>query len=268
MRGTHTLHLSDTVSVERGRHFVKVGGEVRHYRSDGYNHVFPRGQLNFFGAFTGSGIGDVLLGYPTVTLLATNDNPQALRTTAANLFVQDDWRVSTRLTVNAGLRYEFNMPPVDAADRMRIFDLETSHAPARGTERRAAAGSARTGTTSRRGSAPPGSCRDDGPDCCGAATACTTTAARSSRTPRSTSTRRTSPSAVYVPGGPVLPTLAEPVPRRPGLPADDLGELARRRTSGMGIRQQGSRGSRRACMASTYAARVGANGRHWCAGAT
>ncbi len=96
VRGTHTLHLSDTVSVERGRHFLKVGGEVRHYRSDGYNHVFPRGQLNFFGAFTGSGIGDVLLGYPTVTLLATNDNPQALRTTAANVFVQDDWRATTR----------------------------------------------------------------------------------------------------------------------------------------------------------------------------
>ena len=126
VRGTHTLHLSDTVSVERGRHFVKAGGEVRHYRSDGYNHVFPRGQLNFFGAFTGSGIADVLLGYPTVTLLATNDNPQALRTTAANVFVQDDWRVTTRLTLNAGLRYEFNKPPVDADDRMAIFDQTTA----------------------------------------------------------------------------------------------------------------------------------------------
>ena len=126
VRGTHTLHLSDTVSVERGRHFVKAGGEVRHYRSDGYNHVFPRGQLNFFGAFTGSGIADVLLGYPTVTLLAANDNPQELRTTAVNVFVQDDWRVTTRLTVNAGLRYEFNKPPVDADDRMAIFDQATA----------------------------------------------------------------------------------------------------------------------------------------------
>ena len=54
--GTHTLHVSDTVSVERGRHFIKAGGEFRHYRSDGYNHLFPRGQLNFQGAYTGSGI--------------------------------------------------------------------------------------------------------------------------------------------------------------------------------------------------------------------
>ena len=52
------------MSIERGRHLLKVGGEVRHYRSDGYNHVFPRGQLNFCGAYTGSGIGDLLLGMP------------------------------------------------------------------------------------------------------------------------------------------------------------------------------------------------------------
>jgi outer membrane receptor protein involved in Fe transport len=53
-----------------------------------------------------------LLGLPTVTILATNDNPQALRTTAVNLFAQDDWRVTGRLTVNAGLRYELNTAPV------------------------------------------------------------------------------------------------------------------------------------------------------------
>ncbi len=126
VRGTHTLHLTDTLSIERGRHFYKVGGEIRHYRSDGYNHVFPRGQLNFFGAFTGYGISDVLLGFPTVTLLAANDNPQALRTTAANLFVQDDWRITSRLTINAGLRYEFNQAPYDADDRMAIFDVDTA----------------------------------------------------------------------------------------------------------------------------------------------
>lgn len=126
VRGTHTLHVTDSVSVERGRHFFKVGGEIRHYRSDGYNHVFPRGQLNFFGAFTGNGIADLLLGYPTVTLLAANDNPQALRTTAVNVFAQDDWRITPRLTLNAGLRYEYNKPPVDARDRMAIFDAETA----------------------------------------------------------------------------------------------------------------------------------------------
>lgn len=125
VRGTHTIHLSDTFSIERGRHYARVGGEVRHYRSDGFNHLFARGQLNFFGAYTGSGFADLLLGLPTVTLLGVNDNPQALRTTAMNLFVQDDWRVASTLTVNAGLRYELNQPPIDAQDGMAIFDPET-----------------------------------------------------------------------------------------------------------------------------------------------
>jgi hypothetical protein len=63
---------------------------------------------------------------PSLTLLAANDNPQALRTTAWNVFVQHDWRPASSLTINTGLRYELNRPPVDADDRMRIFDLDSN----------------------------------------------------------------------------------------------------------------------------------------------
>jgi hypothetical protein len=58
-----------------------------------------------------------------VTLLGTNDNRQALRTWSTSLFFQDDWRVNQRLTINGGLRYEFNAPPYDADNRMAILDL-------------------------------------------------------------------------------------------------------------------------------------------------
>ena len=124
-RRTHTLHLSDSISIDRGRHHLKLGGEVRHYRSDGYNHLFARGQITFSGGYTGSAFGDLLLGLPSLTLLAHNDNPQALRTTAWNVFAQHDWRPASSLTINAGLRYELNEPPVDADDRMRIFDFQS-----------------------------------------------------------------------------------------------------------------------------------------------
>lgn len=125
VRRTHTLHVSDSVSLQRGRQQWKIGGEIRHYRSDGFNHLFARGQVSFQGAFTGRGLGDLLLGYPSLALLAENDNRQALRSTAWNAFVQHDWRPTAALTVNTGLRYELNTPPVDADDRMRVFDLET-----------------------------------------------------------------------------------------------------------------------------------------------
>ena len=126
VRSTGTLHVTDTVSLGRGRHFIKAGGEFRHYRSDGFNHLFSRGQLNFQGAYTGNALADLLLGLPTVTLLANNDNPQALRTTSFDLFAQDDWRLHDRLTINAGLRYELNTAPVDAHDRMVVFDVTTA----------------------------------------------------------------------------------------------------------------------------------------------
>ncbi|HMC76866.1 MAG TPA: TonB-dependent receptor [Vicinamibacterales bacterium] len=125
VRRTATFHVVDAVTIDRGRHHVKVGGEMRAYRSDGYNHLFARGQATFTGAFTGQPFGDLLLGLPSVSLLAVNDNRQALRTWAASGFVQDDWRPKARLAINLGLRYEFNAPPYDADDRMRILNLST-----------------------------------------------------------------------------------------------------------------------------------------------
>ncbi|HYT76200.1 MAG TPA: hypothetical protein VEL79_15695, partial [Vicinamibacterales bacterium] len=125
VRRTRTLHVSDALTIDRGRHHVKTGGEFRAYRSDGYNHLFARGQATFQGVFSGQPIADLLLGMPTVALLGVNDNRQALRTWSAYGFLQDDWRVRPRLTVNAGLRYEFNAPPYDTGNRMRILDLSS-----------------------------------------------------------------------------------------------------------------------------------------------
>ena len=124
VRRTHMIHVSDAVTLDRGPHQIRFGGEARHYRSNGFNHVFSRGQIAFTGAFTGDALGDLLLGFPTFSFIAANDNPQALRTTAWNVFAQHDWRVSPALTINAGLRYEFDTPPVDAADRMNVFDFD------------------------------------------------------------------------------------------------------------------------------------------------
>ena len=124
VRRTRTFHLSDALTIDRGRHHLKTGGELRTYRSDGYNHLFARGQATFQGVFTGSPMADLLLGLPSLSLLAVNDNRQALRTWSLSGFVQDDWRVWRRLTVNAGVRYELNARPYDAGDRMRILDLD------------------------------------------------------------------------------------------------------------------------------------------------
>jgi hypothetical protein len=105
---------------------MKAGGEVRTIAQDAYRDVQSRGLLQFTNqAFTGNGLADLLLGLPTVTVGATLDNPQQLRATSFALFAQDTLDVSPDLTLSAGLRYEFNSPPVDAMDRVSLFDPET-----------------------------------------------------------------------------------------------------------------------------------------------
>jgi hypothetical protein len=64
-----------------------------------------------------------LLGFPLLTSVARVDNPQHLRTHSYNFFFNDSFRVRPRLTLTAGLRYEFNSPPVDTADRANVYDL-------------------------------------------------------------------------------------------------------------------------------------------------
>ncbi len=125
VRRTRTIHVADALMFDRRTHHFKAGGEFRSYRSDGFNHLFERGQATFQGVFTGHPVADLLLGMPTITLIGLNDNRQALRTWSLNGFAQDDWRVNWKLTVNAGVRYEYNAPPYDADNRMRIFDLDT-----------------------------------------------------------------------------------------------------------------------------------------------
>lgn len=124
-RTTGTYHFTESMSLHQGAHFLKAGVEVRHYRQDGFNDLFGRGQLNFQPVFTGDALADLLLGFPSLSIAAVNDNPQALRTTAYNVFFQDHWKIHPRLSLSVGLRYEFNTPPVDTDDRLSVFDVAT-----------------------------------------------------------------------------------------------------------------------------------------------
>ena len=121
-----TIQVLDSVTWTHNTHLLKAGVDLRFTRQNGFRDIQSRGFLTFsdFG-FTGNALADMLLGLPITTGGARLDNPQKLRTDSYNVFVHDTVQVTSNLTFSAGLRYEVNVPPVDADDRANIFDTDT-----------------------------------------------------------------------------------------------------------------------------------------------
>jgi len=120
----NTFQFIDNLSLTRGRHALKFGADLRRFRSNNYLDALARGLFIFAPAFTGSSLGDLLLGLPVVTINSkiTGGN-SAFRTTAYNFFTQGDIKVSSALTLNLGLRYEYNQPAYDIHNRGAVFDF-------------------------------------------------------------------------------------------------------------------------------------------------
>jgi len=128
-----TYQIADSLSTIRRNHALSMGVEYRWLAQNGILDVYGRGSMSFAGALSGSGIGDLLLGLPTFAIQSTFDNTQTLRTSSTNAYIQDDWKVAPRLTLNLGLRYEFNTPPTDPTNRMSIYDFATGQVVQVGT---------------------------------------------------------------------------------------------------------------------------------------
>ena len=120
-----TVQFDDSLSWIRGRHSFRAGGGIRILRVDAFLDFIARGVFVFSGQ-SGNPIADLLLGAPT---LAQRMNPEAttdhdLRTFSIDGYLQDDWRVSDNVTLNLGVRYDFNRPVREAQDRFSIPDLD------------------------------------------------------------------------------------------------------------------------------------------------
>ncbi len=140
-RADNTFQAADTLTLIRGAHSIKIGGELRALQLNGYIEVYARGSIDFTGALTGTGIGDALLGLPTLDIQSKYTGPQTLRSKSWSGFVQDDWKVTRNLTLNLGLRYEYDSPATDPTNRMATFDFATGQTGQVGTN-----GLSRSGT--------------------------------------------------------------------------------------------------------------------------
>jgi hypothetical protein len=124
--------ITDVLTLVRGGHTLKLGGEIRWSQFNISQEASPRGRFSFSGQFTqnlvdgsgGSSIADMLLGLPISANISTVIG-MGNRQHVPALFVQDDWKVNRRLTLNLGLRYDYFSPIVEAHDRQSNFNYAT-----------------------------------------------------------------------------------------------------------------------------------------------
>ena len=123
---TRHYQIGDTANWVKGPHILKFGTDITREHEDQRFNPQIRGNYSFGGTYSGDGFADFLLGLPSSAvreiLLPTSDIFESLhRGTHYYFFVQDDWKVRPNLTVNLGMRYEFNSPVVEARDRQANF---------------------------------------------------------------------------------------------------------------------------------------------------
>jgi hypothetical protein len=133
---THTL--GSTVTHVVRSHMIRYGAEHRVYRENTYQLGQSSGQLDFGTSFSngpldnstaapkGGGLANFLLGIPTGGNIVSNDS-YAYQNTEFGIFLQDDWKLSRRVTISLGLRYEMPGPMTERFNRsVGGFDFTTS----------------------------------------------------------------------------------------------------------------------------------------------
>ncbi len=127
-----TVYESDTLSVLRGAHSLKFGGELSRYQFNTRGAYDERGTLYFDGSQNtfipktpsntlANNLADLLIGLPFQATITTGEFGRGYRDWAWALFAQDSWRVTRRLTLDYGLRYEYSAPWTEVNGKLSNF---------------------------------------------------------------------------------------------------------------------------------------------------
>ena len=130
---------ADNLSIIKKNHSIKIGGQLRTLAINSDEIGQPRGCYEFPADWTalardssgvwvpntGSGFASFLLGYSLAGELRTNKGFFYHRQKDIAFYVQDDWKVSPRLTLNLGLRYEYYTRYKEKNDQIASYDPKT-----------------------------------------------------------------------------------------------------------------------------------------------
>jgi len=123
---SQTYQFVDNLTLLRGRHALKMGGDIRRLMGDATSTNAPFGALDFTRDITGHAAAAFMMGYPRTARTPEGIPIGGIRQWRSGVYLQDDWRMSPRLTLNLGLRYDYNQVPKDinGVSRTLRFDLD------------------------------------------------------------------------------------------------------------------------------------------------
>lgn len=118
--GSDYYGVRDLLTLTRGRHLLKIGGEFSFEQVINASSLNNYGIFNFDGSRTGNALADFLLGQPRSM---NQDAPITFRDDIRyfSAFVQDDFQITPRVTLNLGLRYDLQPPTTDPQNRKQTF---------------------------------------------------------------------------------------------------------------------------------------------------
>jgi Carboxypeptidase regulatory-like domain/TonB dependent receptor-like, beta-barrel len=131
-RNDTTGHITDILSYSIGKHQLRMGGEFRDGRVDEFYHRRALGTFNFTGAqgpWNGTcassdptcALADYLAGYVDNSSIAVGNPERYITVHGFSFFGQDTWRLTQKLTLDLGLRYEYFGPLYDNAQDLAVF---------------------------------------------------------------------------------------------------------------------------------------------------
>ena len=127
------IQLGDSISKTIGAHRLKFGYRYIRNLLSPYDHTNTRGAINFADNFTnnpqtstgGNGVATLLLGWTTGGSRGVMLDVPYMTNQEHAAFFEDDWKVSRRLTLNLGLRYDVFVPDVEKYNHIGNFNLAT-----------------------------------------------------------------------------------------------------------------------------------------------
>jgi hypothetical protein len=126
--GNDTINtVQDSLTWSHGHHSVKLGGQYQRYRwLEGAVPQNVFGDFTFTGAFTGLGYADFLLGLPSTSTRQAGRVNRLLHQAQSGLFLSDSFRVTSRLTLDFGVRWDYYTTPVYDDGYMSNWDPATN----------------------------------------------------------------------------------------------------------------------------------------------